>query len=343
MNNPLISIIIPAFNVENFIFHCINSIISQSYKHFEILIINDGSTDSTMNLCQKLVEKDNRIRLINILNQGVSNARNIGIDLSGGEYIMFVDADDWLAQNTLEKCVNHQLKFQSDIVFFSFIRVSGSTFINDTYLKRNYGVFNREDLFKRRVVGYSDGQISEPTKTDAYNTPWAKLYKRIVIGDIRYIERAKVGMEDVLFNIEVINASTTFSYLDEYLYYYRLDNPNSLTKTDTNSLYHKFEKLFNHIESGIFFNESYQSNLNNRVACSIINICLSLTHNNNRMGLLNEWMYLNTILHSKRYINAYKRFSIKGMSFHWSFFFFLAKYKLTTGLLLLSYIIRLIK
>ena len=99
----LISIIIPIYNNEKFISRCLDSIINQTYKKIEIIIVNDGSTDKSLDVISKYEKKDNRIKVINKKNEGVSIARNIGIESSKGDYITFVDADDWLELDAIEK------------------------------------------------------------------------------------------------------------------------------------------------------------------------------------------------------------------------------------------------
>jgi glycosyltransferase involved in cell wall biosynthesis len=342
MNN-LISIIVPIYNCELFLDFCINSVLSQTFNNWQLLLINDGSTDNSLNICKKYAERDKRIKYFDLENQGVSNARNIGLDNAIGDFILFIDSDDWISKDTLEKVIDFQKLNQSDIILFSYYKSSNGQLTTDNYLKQNSHLLSDSNCIKHRVVGFFNEKIDEPTKTDAFNTPWAKLYKKSVIGNIRYIKRSEVGMEDVLFNIQVFNSASTFSYLDEKLYYYRLDNPNSLTKTDTKSLFSKFEKLFFYIENDGFYDYTYEENLNNRVSCLLINLCLSLTHRNNRMGVFEEYKYLKEVVNSKRYINSLKSFSISGLKIHWQLFFLFAKRKQITLLLLLSYLMRVLK
>ena len=101
-----VSVIIPVYNGEKTIEKCINSIINQSYKDLEIIIVNDGSTDNTYEICQKYSQKDDRIQVINQENKGVCLARNIGIKFSKGDYIQFVDSDDWLEPSIIADCIN---------------------------------------------------------------------------------------------------------------------------------------------------------------------------------------------------------------------------------------------
>ena len=102
MNNDLISIIVPVYNVEKYIVRCLESILSQTYKNIEVIIVNDGSVDKSGEICERYAKKDNRIKLINKSNGGLSDARNKGIDQANGIYITFVDSDDYISQNYVE-------------------------------------------------------------------------------------------------------------------------------------------------------------------------------------------------------------------------------------------------
>jgi glycosyltransferase involved in cell wall biosynthesis len=112
-----VSIIIPIYNMENYLEECIESIIEQSYKNIEIILINDGSTDKSEIICRKYQIKDTRIKLISSKNKGVSNARNLGIEASTGEYISFIDPDDTVDKKYIEKLLIHMKKYCCDIVF----------------------------------------------------------------------------------------------------------------------------------------------------------------------------------------------------------------------------------
>ena len=113
MNNK-VSIIVPIYNAEKWLEKCINSIIKQLYHNIEILLVNDGSTDKSLEICQKFAKKDNRIIIIDKPNEGVSKSRNIGIEKATGEYIKFVDSDDWLEENTCEELVELIEKEKTD-------------------------------------------------------------------------------------------------------------------------------------------------------------------------------------------------------------------------------------
>lgn len=114
-----VSIIVAAYNIEKYIYKCIDSIRKQTFKDIEIIIVNDGSTDSTLNIIRNLALKDSRIRIIDKKNEGLIEARKSGLDVANGEYILFVDGDDWLELDALEKLYNNAINNNSDIVIYN--------------------------------------------------------------------------------------------------------------------------------------------------------------------------------------------------------------------------------
>ena len=119
---PVITVIVPVYNTEKYIEKCIDSLKEQTMNNIEIIVINDGSTDNTLKILKKLASGDNRIKIINQSNQKQGAARNRGLDLAKGEYIAFVDADDWIDLDYLEKMHNTALKYRADIAVSSMVR-----------------------------------------------------------------------------------------------------------------------------------------------------------------------------------------------------------------------------
>jgi len=118
--NELISIIVPIYNVEIYLEKCLNSIINQTYKNIEILLINDGSSDNSLRICKKYQKKDKRIVLINKKNGGLSSARNAGIDKASGNYLLFIDSDDYIEIDMIEKLYNNIKSNNADISICNF-------------------------------------------------------------------------------------------------------------------------------------------------------------------------------------------------------------------------------
>lgn len=203
-----VSIIVPVYNVELQLKKCISSLIDQSYKNIEIILINDGSTDSCPDICDNYAKIDNRINVIHKINEGAASARNVGIDKSTGEFICFVDSDDW--------CDREMIKYLLSVA-------DKNDIVSSEY------VFTKEENYK---IAHQDIKIKEFNKTEAIesllyqkeieNGPCAKLYSRSIIAGIRFPDEIKIG-EDLLFNYNVINnaKNITHSNAKKYFYYQR--------------------------------------------------------------------------------------------------------------------------
>ena len=207
METPLISIIIPAYNIDAYISRCLDSILNQSYKNLEIIVVNDGSTDKTGEILDEYKERDSRIRIIHKGNTGVSDTRNTGIDVALGEYIGFVDGDDTIHPDMYHVLMDNALKYHADISHCGYQMVfldrkddyhgTGKLMVQDNY----QGVY---DLLEASLV--------EPGL-------WNKLYRRDLIGKYRLDKNVRIN-EDLLFNYEMFKRAKCSVFEDKMLYYY---------------------------------------------------------------------------------------------------------------------------
>ena len=160
-----ISVIVPVYNTEEYIEKCINSITGQTYKNLEIIVVNDGSTDNSLNILKSLQSKDSRIRIINQENKGVSAARNTGLDNTTGEYIAFVDSDDYLEKNMYEKMLKYMGESGADLV-------SARAFIIERSNKPGENDYNNYiDTFTSQaqiLKAYADGFLTIAQTTNGY-------------------------------------------------------------------------------------------------------------------------------------------------------------------------------
>lgn len=344
--SPQVSVVIPVFNAERYLNQCVRSILDQTMENLEVILINDGSTDNSKTICDAFASSDSRVITLHLENQGVSNARNTGMDYAKGEFVMFLDSDDWVDHSTCQTTYEFAIKNQSDIVFWSWQKVSPNGNVKELYLERNASILlnNEVDKLRVRSIGLLDGELVDPTKTDAFSTPWAKLYNRkfIVQSKVRFVERRKVGMEDVLFNIEIFQHAQRVGYIPAYFNFYRLDNPNSLTKVDTKSLYEKLTNLFTAVAKYASSDQSRQA-LNNRKIVSLINIVLSVTNPRSLTSLRQKWNDIDAILLATSKSVRWEEFPFHRLPFHWKLFFQFARLKQTTLLLCLVYIIRVVR
>ena len=235
MNNIYLSIIIPVYNGEKYIKRCINSIIDQEIDFMEIIIINDGSADNTKEICEAFVQKHNNIKLINQENQGVSHSRNIGIQNATGKYVMFVDADDYLVEHSLNN-IKDLLKEDIDVLRYSYI------------------LNNEKMVFDEKIFDLSANKqkfLNEFFSKTNQNMSWGQAIKKELIKDIKFNKNIFYG-EDELFNCQVYNKCKNIKYTDTVLYNYK-QNDDSVSRDYKNSkVKRKIENLicvFNEIMS----------------------------------------------------------------------------------------------
>lgn len=213
-----VSVIVPIYNAEKYIEECIKSIVNQTYNDLEILCVFDGSTDESYKICEKFSKKDSRVILINKVNGGVSSARNLGIELSHGEFIMFVDADDYLEKDCIEKAVELLEKHNADIVQVGYFR--------DIKDKNNKIIEIYEDAskddFELSIISMKH-DVEMPKEVFQFRCVWGKLYKRELIKEIKF-KTDTYFFEDGLFNLEILENVQKITCTTEQLYYYRYDS-----------------------------------------------------------------------------------------------------------------------
>lgn len=345
--NPKVSIIVPVYNVEDYLHQCIVSIIYQTYQNIEIILVNDGSTDNSGKICDSFVEQDNRIKVVHKQNGGLSDARNCGTNHATGDYIIYLDGDDWMDSETCMSAIEAVLNNSADIVFWGHKKEHSDgknkeipLFAANIKFSGNY-----KNWLHRRLIGLIGNELSYPTKTDAFSSAWGKLYRRdlISINKITFIDTKVIGSEDVLFNIEVFYRAKEIVYLNALFNHYRQDNPNAITKNHNSTLFPRFLNLFKHIEEFIQSNnldQEYYTALNNRIALSIINSSLSITSKRNTDGILEKIRAIKKILENDLYRSAISRLELTNFTLPWKVFFVLCKYKFALEVYFLAFIVR---
>ena len=210
----LISVIVPVYNVESYVAECIESIQNQTYMNLEIILVNDGSTDASGDICDQYAAYDERIKVIHKENAGVSAARNTGIEAANGDYIAFVDSDDYIAPNMYEDMLRILKENDLDILECTAFRDKGGEIIegcNDGSLE----IFNRDEALKMAMY-------------DCFVAVWSQLYKRSAIDDVRFPVGRK--FEDTAVSYRFITNTKRVGHINHCYYYYRL-NLNSTTQT----------------------------------------------------------------------------------------------------------------
>jgi glycosyltransferase involved in cell wall biosynthesis len=214
-NNELISVIVPVYNAQDFIGLCIESVLKQSYSNLELILVDDGSTDESSLVCTRYVKKDKRIKLVSGENRGVSKARNIGLGLARGMYITFIDSDDVVDPNYLERLYSLAQIENAEIVTCKHIKFDNNKKIPHTNIQKNV----------HKVVGKNTACLNLLYQKNTDNCVFAKLYRCDVVKGIRFNEKS-IYTEDLEFNYKVFLVSEKFVFSNAVLYFYR-NHPDS--------------------------------------------------------------------------------------------------------------------
>ena len=242
--NSLISIIIPVYNVEKYLSRCIDSILNQTYKNLEIILVDDGSPDNCGAICDEYALKDNRIKILHLKNGGPSYARNKGIEIATGDYIGFVDADDYIDENMFNKMLLKQKEVDADIVCCNHTLVYYDNKIKKLDSVISNGFVNKDSAMKLAITELSFGAFL-----------WNKLFKK----EMLYNFKLKEGIfyEDYDAGTRLIANAGKIFYICDNLYFYFQGNPNSTTHQ------HNYSKVLDHFNVAIdVVNLCKKSNLN---------------------------------------------------------------------------------
>lgn len=326
-STPLVSIIVPVYNVSEFLPQCMDSLIRQSYHNIEIIAVNDGSTDNSLEILSRYAQKFPQIKIISQANAGLSAARNTGIDASKGEYLCFVDSDDWMDIDTCQKAIEAVQKNNVDIVCWNYVKEYRSKSIPVRCIKTNelYNENNIKNLY-RRIVGPIKEELAFPQYLDSLSTAWGKLYKSQLIkeNNIFFISTKEIGTEDLLFNVEVFKYIRRAYLMTEHLNHYRKYNSTSLTATYKPNLATQWTNLQNKILTIIEHDEEFKHAYFNRIALSIIGI--GLNECASKDSLTSKKYKIYKYLTSKNPNKALKQLELTYFPIHWKLFFGSAKY-----------------
>lgn len=249
MENILVSIVVPVYNVQKYIKECVKSICKQSYKNLEILLIDDGSTDSSSNICDNLAVIDKRISVFHKQNEGLGYTRNYGLKRANGKYIMFVDSDDYIPDDAVKKMLIAAEQENAQLVIGGFVKVTELKKIiyTETYKKE---IFEKEDVknvLLPRMIG------SCPEKRDSiFTMAWGKLYllEDIINNQVLFPSERQIQSEDLAFQLNYMPHLAKVVVIEEIVYFYR-QNPLSLTMTYKANRFEELKKVYKYVNKKI--------------------------------------------------------------------------------------------
>lgn len=234
---PYFSLILPIYNVESYLDRCVQSILEQSFYDYEIILVDDGATDSSPGLCDSLAAQHSCIQVLHKENGGLSSARNAGLELATGEYVWWIDSDDWIEKDALRRLYEETVNTRPDMVKFSYLRVEDGK-RTQVCINADSGIYEgvRRDILLRQAC-YTPGKF--------VLSAWSHLYRRRFLTDtgLQFVSERIVGSEDYLFNLESFLLAEKVCVIPDMLYSYEL-RLGSLSQRHKKDLPEKYAKLY---------------------------------------------------------------------------------------------------
>lgn len=336
MNNIKISIIVPVYNVEKYIERCLKSIVNQTLKDIEIIIVNDGTLDRSLNICKDFAKKDNRIKIYSKTNEGLGLTRNYGMKYAKGKYIAFVDSDDFIDENFYEKLYNAAEENKCDMSLGEYIiNLPDNKKKEINSGKLDFGV----NVIEAKDVLYSMLNIQNEKYHKIGMSVWRAIYKRELINNnnICFLSEREYVSEDICFNFEVLKRITKVA-LVQGVYYYYCYNAISLSHTYRSDRLEKTKKLFNKLKelsSDLPEKERLENGINDLFISYIHGIINQEVKN--KVPIIKKYRNIKTILNDKDVINSIRNKEKKDIKQNVIDFFIRKKY---ASIILILYLIK---
>lgn len=336
----MISVIVPVYNAEAYLSRCMESILNQTYRDLQVICVNDGSTDGSGGMLEELARGDGRMKVLYRKNSGLSASRNAGLELAEGEYVMFVDADDWLDGHACADALEAMERRNADIVFWSYAR-EYETASAPVQFWPEERIFEGETMvwLRNRLLGPDGPGLARPERLDSCGTAWGKLYRRALFheGKASFVDTALIGSaEDVLCNLSLFGAARRAVYIPTTFYHYRKTAAGALTKRYKPDLTAQWEELFRRMERHVREkggSPEAERALRNRMALSVIFLGLNVCDAPESAFV--KCRMLRGLLKRDWCRAAVKRLPLAPLPPHWKVFFLNVKLGFVPGLYLL--------
>lgn len=323
----LVSVIVPVYRAEAYLEACIDSLLAQTYSNLEIILVDDGSPDGCPAICDRYAAKYAHIHAIHKQNSGAGLARKSGLELASGDYVLFVDGDDWLDRDTVTACVERAIRDQADCVMFGYIREYPGKRIMNPLFDRDYcwNAVQSEERVHRRIVGLMGEELREPHRIDNLSSFCMRLLRRDAALKGHFVSERIVGTsEDTIFNLYALDGCR-ISYINRCYYHYRKTDT-SMIMSHKPDLADKWDGMYGQIQAYIDKSEkaeAYHTPFLNRVACGMIG--LGLNEVGSSEGLIAKSAKIRRILNKPLYQEAFKQLDISCCGAKWKLFFLLCK------------------
>ena len=287
MPNPLISVIVPVYKVEPYLRKCVDSILAQTYTNLEIILVDDGSPDNCGNICDEYAEKDKRVKVIHKENGGLSDARNVALDVVKGEFVAFVDSDDWVLPNYVKDMYENLVKYGADVSIggITYYYEQKNIYKNPYNMKFKEGVYNREEAINTLMY-----------QNDFLPSAYAKLYNVNLFKTFRYPKG--IYWEDLATAYKLFFLCDKISYSDDKNYFYVQRQGSILHKPSTK----KINDVLNILDEMLEWIRENIPACEKATVCRLVGLNLHVYH-----GLLKDKSeYENKIIRIERNLKNYR-------------------------------------
>lgn len=337
-----ISVIVPIYNVEQYVIRTLDSLVNQSLRDLEFIVVDDGSTDNSYEICKAYAEKDDRIKLLRKKNEGVSSARNYGLKFVESEYVAFMDSDDYIDNKMLETLYSYVLKYKLDTIFCSFYyQKSSGTFIRKQETMK-YECFDTSNSIVDFLMNMVGSKPENKHTSKYFMTVWRGLYSTNIIKTNNICFRNFKYSEDLVFNFDYLINAKKVGIIPDCLYFYCW-NGKSLSNSYNNNRFKidftVYEYLLSNVEKLNLLD--YKVYLDKFILLRVrLDIMENIGPSISCKDSLNK---IHEILSSKKLREAIKDYPYKKLPFHHRLFFLLLKMKSTMLIFLVCKIYKSLK
>ena len=333
-----VSIIVPIYNVEKYFLRCMDSLMNQTLKEIEIILVDDGSPDSCPKKCDEFAALDVRIKVIHKLNGGLGFARNSGLEIATGEFVAFVDSDDYVDLNMYETLYNQAKIHNLDTLFCGFNNVDSKNYIHPVSEVDSLKIFDSQQKIENFLLDMIGTEPNYPVDRKYQMSVWHAIYSRNSIenNSIRFCSEKEFISEDIIFHIDYLQKVNKIGILPEALYNY-CDNADSasLSGSYRKDRFERYIILYEEICSRLTI-----TNVDNRAKRMLIGYTRSLLFlsNNYNMTLVEKYKIIKSISFNKIWEDLFMQYDYKSLPFIQKTIFILIKKRYTLLLLILIYI-----
>lgn len=244
-NAGVVSVIIPIYNVEPYLRRCMDSVLGQTYPYLEVILVDDGSPDNCGSICDEYAAEDSRIRVIHKENAGLGMARNSGLDIATGDFVVFVDSDDYVKENYVEVLLNNMLETGADLATVGHCRHYCDGHMRRKPITEKREIWEKADIVEKVLLPIVGAAPEYPEDVEREMSVWMNIYKRSLIekNSLRFVSEREYVSEDIFFNLLYILNAEKAVMCPECLYIYS-QNPTSLTYTYRTDRFEKYCKMF---------------------------------------------------------------------------------------------------